>query len=156
MISDHNPVSEAPFDPAAAGWTKRRSNPFSELIGPFWYKQQEDGQFVFGMLCTPNTLNNAGVMHGGALATFCDQALGGTLFEILSRAQGSETEPVRSVTVQLNIQYLSAVRSLDFLIARCRIIRQTRTLVFLDGLVDVGSEAVASLQAVFKLVKPLT
>ncbi|MFB9947995.1 PaaI family thioesterase [Rhizobium puerariae] len=154
MTSDPYPVSETAFNPAAAGWSRRRANPFSELIGPFWQKQQEDGRFMFGMLCTPGTLNNAGVMHGGALATFCDQALGGTLFETLSRAQDSDAPPVRSVTVQLNVQFLAAVRPLDFMIARCRITRQTRTLVFLDGLVDVGGEAVASLQAVFKLVKP--
>ncbi|WP_117192068.1 PaaI family thioesterase [Rhizobium terrae] len=153
-MNDLNPVSEAVFDPAAAGWTKRRSNPFSELIGPFWQKH-EGNQFLLGLLCTPNTLNNAGVMHGGCLATFCDQALGGTLFETLSRAQGPDAPPVQSVTVQLNVQFLAAVRPLDFLIGRCRITRRTRMLVFLDGLAEVGGEAVASLQAVFKLVKPL-
>ncbi|MCQ1853407.1 PaaI family thioesterase [Neorhizobium galegae] len=147
------PVSQTVFDPAAAGWTKRRSNPFSDVVGPFWQKQ-EDGQVLFGLLCTPQTLNNARVMHGGALATFCDQALGGTLHETLSRGQEPDAPSVRSVTVQLNVQFLAAVRPFDFVIARCRVTRKTRTLVFLDGFVEVGNEAVASLQAVFKLVKP--
>jgi acyl-coenzyme A thioesterase PaaI-like protein len=99
-------------------------------------------------------LNNAGVMHGGCMATFCDQALGGTLFETLSRQLSPDAPPVQSVTVQLNIQFLAAVRPSDFLVGSCRVTRQTRTLVFLDGLVEVGNEAVASLQAVFKLIKP--
>ncbi|WP_052182560.1 PaaI family thioesterase [Rhizobium sp. YS-1r] len=152
-MNDLNPVSKAVFDPAAAGWTKRRSNPFSEMIGPFWQKY-EDGQFLLGLLCTPNMLNNAGVMHGGCLATFGDQAIGSTLFETLSRAQGPDAPPVRSVTVQLNVQFLAAVRPSDFVIGRCLITRQTRTLVFLHGLAEVDGEAVASLQAVFKLMKP--
>ncbi|WP_105429679.1 PaaI family thioesterase [Neorhizobium sp. T6_25] len=153
MMNELDPVSEKVFDPAEAGWRRRLSNPFCELIGPFWQKYEGD-QFLLGLLCTPNTLNNANVMHGGCLATFCDQALGGTLFETLSRAQSPDAPPVRSVTVQLNVQFLAAVRPFDFVIGRCRITRQTRTLVFLDGLAEVGNEAVASLQAVFKLVKP--
>lgn len=153
-MNDISRVSPATFDPAAAGWTKRRSNPFSDVIGPFWQKQ-EDGHFLFGMLCSPNTLNNAGVMHGGCLSTFCDQALGGTLYETLSRTQPSGAPPIGSVTVQLNVQFLAAIRPGDFIIGRCRVTRQTRTLVFMDGLVDAGSETVASVQAVFKLVKPV-
>lgn len=152
MTSDINLLPERGFDPAEAGWTRRRSNPFFDMIGPVW-QTQENGQFIFGMHCTPITLNNAGNMHGGALTAFCDQALGGTLMETLSRAEG-QVGPVRSVTVQLNVQFLAAVRPLDFMIARCRITRRTRTLVFLDGLVEVGGEPVSSVQAVFKLVRP--
>lgn len=153
MTSDTNLLPEGAFDPAGAGWTRRRSNPFFDLIGPFWQKQEEDGRFIFAMHCTPNTLNNSGNMHGGALTAFCDQALGGTLIETLSRAEG-QVGPVRSVTVQLNVQFLAAVKPFDFLVGRCRVTRRTRTLVFVDGLVEVGGEAVASLQSVFKLVKP--
>uniref|UniRef100_UPI0031013EC8 PaaI family thioesterase n=1 Tax=Neorhizobium sp. EC2-8 TaxID=3129230 RepID=UPI0031013EC8 len=127
---------------------------FSDVAGPFWQKQ-EDGQFLFGVICAPHTQNNARVMHGGALATFCDQALGGTLYQTLSRDREPDAPPVRSVTVQLNIQFLAAVQPFDFVVARCRIAKTTRTLVFLDGLAEVGSDVVASLQAVFKLVKPL-
>ena len=151
--SDSNQAAPNAFDPALAGWTQRRSNPFFDVIAPFWQKQEADG-LIFGMLCTPNTLNNAGNMHGGALTAFCDQALGGTLIETIRLADGPQAPPARSVTVQLNVQFLAAVQPLDFLVGRCRITRRTRSLVFLDGLVEVNGSAVASVQAVFKLVKP--
>lgn len=141
------------FDPAQAGWIQRRSNPFFDVIAPFWHKQEGDA-FSFGMECTPNTLNNSGNMHGGAITAFCDQALGGTIIEAVRLVEGTDAPPARSVTVQLNMQFLAAVRPHDFLVCKCRIIRRTRSLVFLDGLVEVNGNAVAATQAVFKLVRP--
>lgn len=145
--------ANAVLDPEAAGWTRRRSNPFFDVVGTVWHKVEE-GQFLFGMQCMPHMLNNAANMHGGAIMAFCDQALGGTLVETLGRDDGPEAPPARSVTVQLNVQFLAAVHPGDFLIGRFRVTRRTRSLVFLDGLAEVKGEAVASAQAVFKLLRP--
>ncbi len=134
--------------PAEQGWQERESSPLFRQIGPLWQKTEGD-QLVLGLACTPQTLNRSGHMHGGAISAFCDTALGATLLDGMADGAGS---PPRSVaTIQLSVQYLAAIVPGDFVEARCRIVRQTRSLAFVEGLLDVAGKPVASSQSIFKL-----
>ncbi len=136
--------------PASEGWSQRESSPLFRQIGTLWEKWH-DNQLVLGLDCTPQTLNRTGRMHGGAISAFCDTALGATLRAELNRTSAST--PRGFTTIQLNVQYIGGVQLGDFVEARCRIIRQTRSLAFVDGVLTVSGEPVAAVQSVFKFVR---
>jgi acyl-coenzyme A thioesterase PaaI-like protein len=73
-----------------------------------------------------------------------DQALSALAWQSAGR--------VPCVTMQLNINFLDAVRHGDFMIASGRVTRSTRQLLFLEGEIQVKGHAVATAQGIFKAV----
>jgi hypothetical protein len=67
---DANASPPAGFEPLF------RSSPFSETVGPFFYRKEPDGSFVVGMRVLPKHANGRGRPHGGLLLTLLDIALG--------------------------------------------------------------------------------
>lgn len=81
-----------------AGWGERRGMGFSALVGPLWSRREGDG-WAYGLLTGEQHANQAGLVHGGLLATLMDQALSAVAWEALQR------QPC--VTVQLDTHYLA-------------------------------------------------
>ncbi len=133
------------FDPASEGWRRQGAVPpddgFMNLVGPLWLSGSGADMSV-GLLVERRHLNPAGFAHGGMLATFADHALGSLVLE----ASG-----VPAVTIQLDIQYLSAARPGDFIVARSEMVRQTRSLCFVRLVAFVGDRAVLAADGIWKL-----
>ena len=67
-------MDEAEF--AAGGWTRLPTTQFSAVIGAAWMKG-ESGQRTVGLVAHEGIVNDYGlVVHGGALMTFADMAMG--------------------------------------------------------------------------------
>jgi uncharacterized protein (TIGR00369 family) len=133
-----------PFDPAAHGWKSRTFEGFFGLVGPLWTKKEGEG-WAYGFLAEPRHANGAGVVHGGMLATMLDHALSIVGWE----AQGRK----RCVTIQLDTHFLGAVMPGQFVEARGRIVKSTRSLVFVQGSLWVADEEVATATAVLKVLE---
>jgi len=125
------------FDPAAEGWFIRDDEPgFIALVGPLW--QRGEGKAVaFGFLAQEKHLNRRNVVHGGALMTFADQALGLTAREV--------TGGLPQATIQLDTHFLAPA-------AAGEIVRHTRSILFMQGTVSVGERAIASAQGIWKVL----
>jgi uncharacterized protein (TIGR00369 family) len=133
------------FDPAAHGW-QEIVNPtaFGDLVGPIW--RREDGERLrFGFVAAPKHLNRAGNLHGGMLMTLADQAMAMTA----RKASGSK----RHATIELNIQFVGAVRLGDFVEAHPEIVRATRSLVFMQAKMFVGSRVVVTTNGIWKILE---
>ena len=109
----------AVFDPARAGWIIVKPFGFGELVGPIWR-----GDARFGFLVEAKHLNFADIVHGGMLTTLADQAMGMTAL----RATGNKPH----ATIELNMQFVSAVRLNEFVEAHCEIVRLTRAITFMQ------------------------
>src|SRR5580700_10517012 len=107
------------FDPAASGWERLSGIGFGELVGPLW-KRQDGGRTRFGFIVAPKHLNRAGNLHGGMLMTLADNAMAITARE----ASGAQ----RHATIELNIQFVGAVRLGEFVEAHPEVARSTRSL----------------------------
>jgi uncharacterized protein (TIGR00369 family) len=140
-------VPSATFDAAQQGWVRRETNPFFESYEPLWIKGAGE-DYVTGVVCAPNMLNGYGIMHGGATAAVWDQFLGCTVADVVLAGSGQA-----AVTIQLNINFMAAVRAGDFIIGHGRVPRRTRSLIFVEGTMTVDDEVVSSAQAVFKIVR---
>lgn len=142
MPADAAPAP-VPFDPAAEGWERRGTGNYSHLVGPFWTRREAAG-WVYGVMAEERHLNGAGIVHGGFLVTVADNALGLTVWEAAGR--------VPCVTVQLNTQFIAAVRAGEFLTARAEILRKAHSTVFVRGVLTVGDRTVAAADGVWKIL----
>jgi len=132
------------FDPAAEGWFIRDDEPgFIALVGPLW--QRGEGKAVaFGFLAQEKHLNRRNVVHGGALMTFADQALGLTAREV--------TGGLPQATIQLDTHFLAPAAAGEFITIHAEIVRHTRSILFMQGTVSVGERAIASAQGIWKVL----
>ncbi len=127
----------------AAHWTQRTLKGFIEQAGP-WSTRREDGGWAYGLLCDATHLNPAARMHGGALVTLLDHAISTVAWEACDRAP--------CVTLQLDTQFLGAVREGQFAEARASVSHKTGSLVFMRGAVTVDGEPVLMAQAILKVL----
>lgn len=127
----------------AEGWRSKALPGFAGLIGPLWVRKEAAG-WAYGLLTTQDHLNPAGVVHGGLLTALMDHALSAIAWEALGRRA--------CVTVQLDTLFLSAARAGQFLEARGRVLRETSSLVFMQGELSAGGNAVVAASAVLKLI----
>lgn len=139
-------VSGAPaagrFDPAGEGWTRHDGVEFMGLVGPIW-SREDDGRPLFGFLAEPRHLNRGGVVHGGMLMTFVDQTLGMVGWRATNRQA--------QLTIQLDTHFISSAKAGEFVVARGRVVRRTRSLLFLACELSVGERLVATSSGVWKL-----
>ena len=144
-------LGEGPFDPEAHGWVELGGDRYIGLVGPLWRRPAEEetepGRRRFGFLAETRHLNINGMVHGGMIMTFADHALGLTV-RSLNTAN-------RQATAQLDTHFLSGLDEGEFVEARCRATRATKTLVFMTGEFVVGERPVATASGVWKIGPPL-
>ena len=142
-------TSVKPFDPAGAGWEPYTDEGFIGLVGPFWAKPSGDENVAprFAFLAQPKHHNRRGVLQGGMMMTFADRSMGMTCWY----ANGQKPQ----ATVHLDVHFIDAVQIGEFVEAKCRVVRRTRSLVFMSGEFMVGKRTVATANGVWKaLGKP--
>lgn len=128
------------FDPAANGWDRVEGHNFGELVGPIWRR----GDALFGFLAAEKHRNHIGRVHGGMLMTFADQAMGMTG----RRATGEKPH----ATIALNMQFVGGVQLGEFVEAHCEIVRMTRSILFVDSKLRVGTRVVATASGIWKIL----
>jgi uncharacterized protein (TIGR00369 family) len=97
----------------------------------------------FGFLVEAKHLNFADIVHGGMLGTLADQAMGMTALG----ATGNKPH----ATIELNIQFVGAVRLNEFVEAHCEIVRVTRAIIFMQCKLVVGTRVVANATGIWKI-----
>ncbi len=135
------------FDPGQHGWKPHRNsdNPgFTGLIGPLWARLEENGLWAYAFQAAPQHLNARGVVHGGMLMAFADHAIGMTVWTAVDRRP--------CATVSLNNQFVAPARPGDWLEGRGRIVRQTRSLVFMQGTISVAGAEVLVCDGIWKIL----
>jgi acyl-coenzyme A thioesterase PaaI-like protein len=126
-----------------AGWTILQTQAFGTYVGPF-YRPIDGDALLYGFVADERHGNKRGVTHGGMLATAFDVALGNACWA------AAKQQP--SATVQLNIQYISALKLGEFATIRSEIIKATRSLVFARGVMRVDDSIVATADGVWKIL----
>jgi uncharacterized protein (TIGR00369 family) len=139
-MNDKTVTQGTGFDPAANGWERVKAHNFGELIGPVWRR----GDGLFGILTADKHRNHRGIVHGGMLMSFADQAMGMTG----RRATGDKPH----ATIEMNIQFVGSVQLGDFVEARCEVVRKTRSVLFMRSTLVVGERTVATASGIWKIL----
>ena len=131
----------ATFDPAAAGWEPYSDEGFIGLVGPFWTRWSDNAP-LFAFTAEAKHHNRRGVVQGGMLMTFADRSMGRTCWY----ANGRQPQ----ATVQLDVHFIDAVQIGEFVECRAKVVRRTRSLVFMAAELVVGERVVATANGVWK------
>lgn len=134
-------VADEAFDPAAEGWEPYTDEGFVGLVGPFWVRRAGES-FRYAFTAQPKHHNRRGVVQGGMLMTFADRSMGMTCW------YANERQP--QATVQLDMHFVDAVQVGEFVEAHCRVVRRTRSMIFMSAELVVGSRTVATANGVWK------
>ena len=136
------PITSGPF----AGWTSwgLGADPFETHVGPFCIKH-EDGRVRCAFEPRPEHLNGGGAIHGGALMSFADFALFAFAYKAL--ASGAKT-----VTLTCNCEFLSPGTLDGWVEAEGEVLRESRSLVFVRGLITQQSRPVLAFSGTLKKI----
>ncbi len=116
---------------------------YPALIGPFFARREGEG-WRYGFLAEPRHRNMGGVVHGGMLMSFADDVLGITVWAAAGRKP--------CTTVQLNTHFIAPARVGDFVEGRAEVLRATRSVVFVRGVLTVGERTIAHADGVWKIL----
>ena len=134
-------ASQTPFDPAQAGWERHLDDGFIDYVGPLWMRGRGP-TLVFGFLAQPKHENRRRVVQGGMLMTFADRSMGMTCW------YANEKQP--QATIQLDMHFIDAVQVGEFVECRAKVVRRTRSVIFMAADLVVGDRVVATANGVWK------
>jgi uncharacterized protein (TIGR00369 family) len=127
----------------SAGWKNVPAKDYPAMIGPFLARHAGAG-WEYAFQVEQRHLNIGGVAHGGMLMSFIDDVLGMTVWEAAGRQAVT--------TVQLNTHFIAPARLGDLVIGRGEVLRATRTVVFIRGLLTVGERTLVHADGVWKIL----
>ena len=129
-----------------AGWStwSAGGDPYETAIGPFCFRL--DGARVrCAFEPRREHLNGGGAIHGGALMSFADFAL----FCIAHKELAGD----RAVTLTCNSEFLKAGALGDLVEAEGQVLRATRTLIFVRGLLTQSSQPLLAFSGTLKKIE---
>jgi uncharacterized protein (TIGR00369 family) len=121
---------------------------FIGVNGPL-YVRRTDSAFQLGFRVERRHCNMMGICHGGMMATFCDMLLP-LAAHVLAPEVGRRFLP----TINLQIDYLAASPLGAWVQGEAELLRATRSLVFMQGLVQADGVSVARVSGIFKIGPP--
>ena len=126
------------------GWKIVETSGFLHLIGPLW-QRVVDGTHEYALATEDKHHNRRGLVQGGVMMTFADRTCGMTARYV----SGKEF----MATVQLDTHFVEAGKVGDILISRPRVVRSTRSLIFMSTEVTVDGRCIVMANGVFKILK---
>jgi uncharacterized protein (TIGR00369 family) len=135
-------LKDGPF----AGWStwSAGGDPYETAIGPFCFRSEGE-RVRCAFAPRPDHLNGGGTIHGGALMSFADFALFCIAHNALAGA--------KAVTLTCNSEFLRAGTLDGAVEAEGEVLRSTRTLIFVRGLVTQVSQPLLAFSGTLKKIE---
>jgi acyl-coenzyme A thioesterase PaaI-like protein len=128
----------------ASGWTIVDTTGFISLIGPLWQRVVNE-EHEYALIAQDKHHNRRGLVQGGLIMTFADRSCGMT-------ARFVSGKPTLA-TVQLDTHFVDSAKIGEILVCRPRVVRATRSLIFVTAEVTVDRRCIAMANGVFKILK---
>jgi acyl-coenzyme A thioesterase PaaI-like protein len=126
------------------GWSMVETTGFLSLVGPLW-ERAVDGEHEYALVAQDKHHNRRGLVQGGLLMTFADRACGMTARYVSGRPT--------LATVQLDVHFVDSGKIGETLLTKPRVIRTTRSLIFVTTEVTANNRVVITANGVFKILK---
>lgn len=135
----------AASDPIPEGYAlQTRRSPATRAWEPIHFRIV-DGSYQLAIRFGAAHANTRGGLHGGVIATLCDNAMG------LTVALAGPGESPGFVTTSLAVDYISAARQGQWVVVAPRLIKRGKTSGVVDALVYADDVVVARANATFRL-----
>ena len=117
---------------------------FMQNIGDLSFIKINDSDFEFSIKVIENFLNTGGIAHGGFISTIADTGMGNAAHI----AAGNK----RCVTINLDIKFISAGKLNEILIGKVKVLKKTKTLVFISSEIYASEKIVATASGTWKIL----
>jgi acyl-coenzyme A thioesterase PaaI-like protein len=128
----------------SSGWTIVETTGFLSLVGPLW-QRLVDGAPEYALIAQDKHHNRRGLVQGGLLMTFADRSSGMTARFVSGRPT--------LATVQMDTHFVDAAKIGEILLSKPRVVRATRSLIFVTTEVSAANRCIAMANGVFKVLK---
>ncbi len=118
---------------------------FMKHNGGVMFRNISESEYEFKTVINENHLNAAGITHGGYLAALIDAGAG--------TAAHRSAQNAPCVTISLDLKYIGASKIGDEIIGHVKILKKTKTLVFLFCELKCNNEIITSASGVWKILK---
>ena len=128
----------------SSGWTMVETTGFISLIGPIW-QRLVDNEHEYALVAQDKHHNRRGLVQGGLLMTFADRSCGMTARYVSGRPT--------LATVQLDTHFVDSGKIGEILLSKPRVVRATRSLIFMTTELTAENRCIAMASGVFKILK---
>ena len=118
---------------------------FMKHNGGVMFRNISENEYEFKSVINENHLNAAGITHGGYLAALIDAGAG--------TAAHRSAQNAPCVTISLDLKYIGASKVGDEIIGHVKILKKTKTLVFLFCELRCDNKTITSASGVWKILK---
>tara|TARA_B100001093_G_scaffold514160_1_gene587584 strand:- start:137 stop:562 length:426 start_codon:yes stop_codon:yes gene_type:complete len=118
---------------------------FMKHNGGVLFKNISETEYEFKSTVNENHLNAAGITHGGYLSALIDAGAG------TAAHRAAENAPC--VTISLDLKFIGASKVGDEIIGNVKILKKTRTLIFLFCELKTNNKIILSASGVWKILK---
>ena len=117
---------------------------FMKHNGGLLFRMVSEYESEFKVLINENHLNRAGITHGGFIASIIDAGIGTGVHRA--------TNDSVCVTISLDLKFISATKKGDEIIGFAKILKKTKTMVFLICHLKSKEKIIASASGVWKIL----
>ena len=117
---------------------------FMKHNGGLSLKRIDNLNYEFNVEVKDCHLNSGKFAHGGFLATIADTGMGTAAHQI--------AENKRCVTINLNINYISPAQKGNFLLGKVKILKKTKSLIFINCEIINKKELIANASGIWKII----
>jgi len=118
---------------------------FMKHNGGVLFKNISDIEYEFKSTINENHLNAAGITHGGYLSALIDAGAG--------TAAHRSAENAPCVTISLDLKFISASKMGDEIIGNVKILKKTKSLIFLLCELKCNNMLITSASGVWKILR---
>ena len=117
---------------------------FMKHNGGVLFKAISENEYEFKSIINENHLNAAGITHGGYLSALIDAGAG------TAAHRSAENSPC--VTISLDLKFMGASKAGDEIIGHVKILKKTKTLVFLFCELKCSGKIITSASGIWKIL----
>ena len=118
---------------------------FMKHNGGLLFRNISETEYEFKSIINQNHLNAANITHGGFIATLIDAGAG------TSAHRASNNSPC--VTISLDLKFIGASKAGDEIIGKVKILKKTKSLIFLFCQLFCDEKIIASALGIWKILK---
>ena len=118
---------------------------FMKHNGGIMFRSISETEYEFKSTINQNHLNAAGITHGGYLSALIDAGAG--------TAAHRSADNAPCVTISLDLKFIGVSKKDDEIIGHVKILKKTKTLVFLFCELKCNNKTITSASGVWKILK---
>ena len=118
---------------------------FIKHNGGLLFRKVSKIEYQFRATVQDSHLNPGGITHGGFIMSLMDSGMGTAAHRVLG-------QNVRAATISLDVKFIAASSTGDMLTGTARVLKKTRSLVFMQGEMRCGEKLISTAEGIWKVL----